>query len=298
MLKEFALDPELLSNWKDFRFFASQFGVSQGRVISRFPGDWQERVKRAAGNAKEVEFLKIVEALLRIESSMFIRDFDYEKGHQWIRNAVEENQKRPFHAIVSSATHKDASNVLIGGDIDPTDPPNLWIVQTSIRINRTPDEMAACVQDLLSQCDEVLFIDPYFGPGKSKCTEPLKKFLEAVARRGSRRMPSRIEYHLGNQDKDLVTFKLRLDERVEPHLPKNTRMLLVRWNKDQMHNRYILTDRGGVMFGQGLDMADGSFAVTHDTVSLLDQDTCISLLEDYSSQSKKLTWLNEIVAVG
>lgn len=145
--------------------------------------------------------------LERIDSVMLIREYDYKKEHQWLRNAAEENARRPFRAIVSTKNESSTDNLLIGADIDPTDPPTLWIVPTSVHIERTPDIMAACVKDLLSQCDDVLFIDPYFSPSKPQHTKPLQKFLEAIASRGTRRMPSRIEYHSGNQDKDTATIQ-------------------------------------------------------------------------------------------
>ncbi len=301
MLKEFALDPELLGNWQDFRFFTSQFGASQGRLISRFPAQWTEHVKNVAKkSARDIEYLKIVEALARFDSLMLIREYDYEKGHQWLRNAVDENAKRPFQAIVTTKNHNNAHNLVIGNDIDPTKPPPLWVVPTSAQINRTPEEMAACVKDLLSQCKEVLFVDPYFAPNEAKYTEPLRKFLKAIGSRGTRCMPNRVEYHLGNQDRNLATFKQKLNEKVGPHLPQGLTLTFVRWKKSELHNRYVLTDRGGVMFGHGLDRADGSDAVNHDTVSLLDDETCNSLLQDYSPSSKKLTWLgdDEVFTVG
>lgn len=299
MIKEFALDPALLRNWSDFRFFVSQFGAEHGRLISRFPKNWDELVKKAAENeqAGDVEFLKIVEALTRIKYLMLVRDYrNYDKGQTWLRNAIDENNHEAFHAIVSDGGAGQTNNSIGGKTLDPTGAPALWNVQTSIPIERTPEKMAWCVQHLLSQCDEVLFIDPYFGPGKRKHTEPLKKFLEAIASRGTRRMPTRIEYHCGNQDLDLAAFQRNLDQWVKPHLATNVTLTVVRWNKFEMHNRYVLTDRGGVMFGQGLDNTDGN-SVTHDTVSLLDQVTCATLMSDYSPASKKLKWLGQTFPV-
>jgi hypothetical protein len=297
MLKEFALDPSILGNWKDFRFFVGQFGVPQGRLISRFPANWKQMVREAAEqSAKDVEYARIEDALTRIDRVMLVRDFDYQKAHQWLRNAAEENQRRPFHAIVAAENYGSTANLLVGADLDPTNPPPLWIVPTSVQIRREPGIMAACVQSLLSQCDEVLFVDPYFGPGKRSHLEPLIQFLQAIARRGQRRKPSRIEYHAGNQDKDTVRVQQNLEQHIKPHLLAGAKFSLVRWDKEQMHNRYILTDRGGVMFGHGLDKSDGN-ATTHDTVSLLDDQTCAALMVDYSRTSKQLTWLNEVFSV-
>ena len=43
MIKEFALDPEVLAvSFRDFSYFIEKFGVAQGRVISRFPKDWKK----------------------------------------------------------------------------------------------------------------------------------------------------------------------------------------------------------------------------------------------------------------
>lgn len=304
MLKEYALDPSLFSTWRDYQFYVGQFGAGHGRLISRFPKQWKQMVAQAAQTAKDIEYLRIEEALFRrdeddrsqIDRVMLIRDYDYNKGHDWIRNANDENQKRPFHAIVSTQSDGNQTNVIIGDNIDPMNPPPLWIVPTSVQIEREPSEMANCVLALLSQCDEALFIDPYFGPGKRKHTEPLKMFLQAIASRGTRRMPSRVEYHGGNQDQDTTKYQSDLEQWVKPHLPAGATLSVVRWNKEQMHNRYILTDRGGVMFGQGLD--DGRDSnVKHDTVSLLDDNTCAELMIDYSSQSTRLSWLNEIFSI-
>jgi len=40
MLYEFAVEPTCLDNWQTFRYLIEQFGVSHGRLISRFPKDW------------------------------------------------------------------------------------------------------------------------------------------------------------------------------------------------------------------------------------------------------------------
>lgn len=124
----------------------------------------------------------------------------------------------------------------------------------------------------------------------------IKHFLQAIAARGTRKMPIRLEYHTGNQDLGIAKFQSDLDTWIQPHLPTKVTLSVVRWDKDQMHNRYIVTERGGVMFGHGLDQ-DDAIPVGHDTVTLLDVETCAELVQDYSPQSKKLKWLNEIFKV-
>ncbi|MEK8020101.1 MAG: hypothetical protein VSS75_024780 [Candidatus Parabeggiatoa sp.] len=46
---------------------------------------------------------------------------------------------------------------------------------------------------------------------------------------------------------------------------------MVQWPKDEMHNRYILTDIGGVLFGTGLDDDNDGESTSTDDVTLLDE---------------------------
>ena len=44
MLYEFAVEPSCLDSWQTFRYLIEKFGVSHGRLISRFPKDWIRKV--------------------------------------------------------------------------------------------------------------------------------------------------------------------------------------------------------------------------------------------------------------
>lgn len=52
-------------------------------------------------------------------------------------------------------------------------------------------------------------------------------------------------------------FKSRLDSYLKPHLPSGLTLVFCRWNEDDMHNRFILTNIGLLEFGIGLDEYDG-----------------------------------------
>ena len=106
-------------------------------------------------------------------------------------------------------------------------------------------------------------------------------------------MPHSIEYHTGDSNKDTNAFASEMEKSIRPHLPSATTLTVVRWRENELHNRYILTDRGGVTFGTGLDI-DDSAVPSEDTVTLLDEQHCLDLLIRYSSLSKNLTWLNQI----
>jgi hypothetical protein len=56
--------------------------------------------------------------------------------------------------------------------------------------------------------------------------------------------------------------------RSEPFLGAS-RLTIASWNHDDLHNRYILTDRGGILIGEGLDQANQNSNRIDDVMTLL-----------------------------
>lgn len=299
MLAEFALEPELLSNWRDYRFYVGQFGVANGRLISRYPKKWKQMVIKAAQSASDVEYLRIEESLKNIEALLLPRIHTWDESQEWLPNAIVEHDQRPFDGILARTKLEGTDCVLCGDDIDPADPnpPQAWAIRKSIQIPRTPQDMAACVNILLRNCKQVLFVDPHYDPANRRHNQPLREFLAAIASREPQTaLPTRIEYHTSNKNPNVADFTANLNRWVKPSLPARTQMTIVRWKVEELHNRYILTDRGGVMFGTGLDQ-DESLPPSEDTVTLLDTESCSELMVAYSSDTTTFTWLSEEIQV-
>src|SRR4051794_38705160 len=111
MLHEFALEPSLLDNWPNVRYFMGKFGVDQGRLISRYPKQW-ERMVLDALSCGDVEKARIVEALLRGKNRLMSRHHEWKEAMPWLTNAEAEHAKRPFHAIVAAANPNNQSFIL------------------------------------------------------------------------------------------------------------------------------------------------------------------------------------------
>jgi hypothetical protein len=299
MIVEFALEPALIANWRDYRYFIGQFGASKGRLISRDPKRWKRMVLEAAQASGDIEFAKITESLSNIDAMLLTRFHEWDRNHDWLSNAVIEHQRRPFHGIIARENPTGATFVLCGDALDPADPspPEIWAIPTSIQVARTPADLASCVVLLLRHCKQILFIDPHYDPANRRHNLPLQEFLKIIASRDSQlAAPIRMEYHTSNKNRDKAQFAADLARWVQPYLPPKSLLTIVRWNVAELHNRYIISDRGGVMFGHGLDQ-DDSIPTAYDTISLLDEKTCSELLDDYSAQSTKLTWLNDTFPV-
>lgn len=80
MLHEFALDPEVISDWKSFRYFVDSYGVSEGRLISHFPKRWKRLVYDAVAKNKptEMERKRIEERLINIDDRLLKQSRGYD----------------------------------------------------------------------------------------------------------------------------------------------------------------------------------------------------------------------------
>lgn len=89
-----------------------------------------------------------------------------------------------------------------------------------------------------------------------------------------------IEVHFSDEPR-AYDFAMDLAERYLPRLlPDGAKVVLRCWRArdrgERLHNRYLLTDVGGVQFGDGIEAGD---AGQHDRVSILDEPSWSVLWE-------------------
>ncbi|MBK7994108.1 MAG: hypothetical protein IPK14_12005 [Blastocatellia bacterium] len=281
MLKEYALDPSVLSNWDRFRYFISQFGVANGRLISQYPSKWKRLVYAATANFQAVERTKVEIALKNLV--LMTRVSEWTPTLSWLENVIEEHSKRPFHAIIATENSNNHACVLIGSQVDNND--ELMKAPRSKEIRRSATEMALCVKNLLLCSKEIIFIDPYFFRlSLNPHIRPLREFLSIISEDCKERGSSiKLEYHSEDNDKTIGnnTFKDECDKRLPYIIPKGLSLNIIRWDDGELHNRYILTDIGGVMFGTGLDDNEDGNSTDTDIVTILDEETHQSLAAIY-----------------
>jgi hypothetical protein len=76
------------------------------------------------------------------------------------------------------------------------------------------------------------------------------------------------------------------------------RLRLFRWSHRELHDRYILTDVGGLKFGQGLDQA-GDTEQQEVQVTLLGQAEAGTLLDGFIGPTPRYTRdMTEVIVVG
>lgn len=280
MIHEYALEPELVATWTDRHaclYFKDKFGLGKERVVSRYPKRWKSLVWKSFDCTDDFARKRLEELLARLSEQMVRRSDDQWDGEStsWLENAEREHEKRPFHAIVARTNPKSHAHVLTESEIDD-DSATRWTVRRGRSIKRNAVEMADAMAPLLRCSSDVIFVDPYFRLGPQRWRHPFKAFLERMVHQRPGEMPTRIEVHTSGKVTDSETKKLfrgECDTKLHQCVPKGMKVLVRRLKKkqdgEQFHNRYILTDLGGVAFGSGLD--EGNEGETDD-ITLMDRD--------------------------
>ncbi|PNU18600.1 hypothetical protein C2E25_16800 [Geothermobacter hydrogeniphilus] len=290
MLKEYAVDPACLGDWQTYRYLIEKFGVPQGRLISEFPRKWLRMVYESCSSFSFQQRKKLQIELSRIRKYGLCKSTrSYDGQRDWLTNALEQHVQEPFYAIISNYSDPD-KNVLGATEVTETDP--LWKAQRTLIVPRKAAPMASAVGKLLSSANHIVFVDPHFGPENVRHRRPFKSFLwhSIMGRKGA--LPS-VEVHTQVKSTEEF-FRQECEERLVPLIPSGVCVRFVRWTAREggqaLHNRYILTDIGGVSFQHGLDEGgEGEM----DDISLLDRQSYEQRWAEYVGEAQIFDRLEE-----
>jgi hypothetical protein len=274
MIHEFAIDPAVLVAWTEtregFSYIWKSFGLGCPRLVSRYPRQWKalamEAWKQLEASARtdqekldvqnrERRFTALLQAL---SEKMIARDtLGWVDKQTWLENAIRHAPKYFRAVIAQKGTASSGSVVSVDDLVDNV----LWDVVDRICLPRDASAMADCVGPILKRCTEVVFVDPHFDPAHSRFLNPMRAFFLALERRDGFPSPKRIEI-LTKFNPDYVSFPEKCQEKMVGFVPEGWRVAVVRLKErtagEELHNRYVLTDMGGVYFGVGLDESYGN----------------------------------------
>jgi len=277
MIHEYALEPELVATWGNrqvARYFVESFGLGQPRIVSRYPKRWTSLVWQAFRSDNDVQKTRLTELLALLSERMVRRrNYAWKPESTWLENAQTEHVRVPFRAILARANPTGHPGTMTADDVNDSTP--LWAAPRGVAIARSASQMAATVAAMLRIAEIIIFVDPYFKPGELKNRGPLAAFLYAVLDSRPLDRPSRVEVHTSlkyEKAPSVGFFRSECQKRLPSCIPKGIRLAILvlrqRAGGEHLHNRYILTDVGGVVFGAGLD--DGTEGETDD-VTLMDR---------------------------
>ena len=310
MIHEFAVDPELLEYWcqeRPFRFWRSQFGVGQQRMATAHPSraKWKKLarsvVQRLAA-APEVQGTKAAANLEWLFRSMTEVAIDRQQGQydgnlRWLENALLANSHQPFQGIL---THRDdrAEPCLIDARDFPPDGA-AWDVEAAGPVARSADAIVARLDPMLRASRHLILVDPHVDFTAPRYTNTLaallRRFfdgrdvttLEACIVVGDGRSRAETER--------LSRARTRGQAWHDAALPGGAsvqvEMVAQRAQGEKVHDRFVLTELGGVQFSVGLDEGDPGET---DTAQLLNRPTYDHAWRVYSAAASSFdvqgTW--------
>jgi len=288
MIFEYALEPALLASWDRFQRLVALFGITKGRLISRYPKRWARMVYDSVPSGT-TEKAKVEVALRRVEQELLLpRKHQWNVDMEWLPNAISEHGRSPFQAILATANSTDCSLVIDARDLDCTDLHVLLKAGPSQILSRDADELARVMRPLLLISKKILVVEPNFTIKSPRFQGPLSAILMATLDVQMRvRTNVEIELHLGiDKLEEYADKSAALNSFLASHIPLPMTITIVGWHKDDLHNRYIISDRGGVQIGEGLGLPDARSSRVTDTFALLDDSTAGQLMDQYCNVAK------------
>lgn len=293
MIHEFAVEPELIFEWaenrRDTAIFGNSFGLGHPRILARYPGNWDQQATRhadatyrrlmAAARSPEEEgrietqkkrFDALMTRLVNNNVTLEREHLAFHEAKSWADNAVA-HAPNPFHAIVARTKSSKSDYILTGDEL--YDHPR-WKLKRSHMIARDANSITAAVTPILKRCQAVTFVDQYFHPNKTAEMGLLKTYLQILSAT-PRKDPPRIEVWCtepkGVPWPTAATEFKNLNLGAELDVGWSIRIVCYRrrGGGEQIHNRYILTDIGGLVFAAGLSSGPKG---SHDDITVMELD--------------------------
>lgn len=246
MNNEVAVDPIVASHVAELRLLLSKVGFYEGRFISRFPKRW---LALALGGIVDQNMRKSVQVLLdRVKDGAFLPSGrSYDSARRWIDNAIDQHKSQPFSEVITDEKLEGCIN------IDAFDVDQLK-GSRDIKVVPNSENMLSALDPLLSLSGSLFLIDPYFVPWASVTR---RLFVDLLLRCFSARC---VSFTAFVSEKEWRNEFIDADKRIREILPTSlggTRELRIvvlgdLATSDQLHARYLFSERGGVRLDRGL----------------------------------------------
>lgn len=294
MVREYALDPQVVATADRILGgrLRSGFKMGKGRIVARYPKRWKRLVWdafRAFNDTSDLDRTRLevlVNELFEFTSSRGEICWD-PAAACWLDNAIREHERLPFHAIIADSNPDKHPRILTADAVlnELEESALLWAAVGSCIVKRKAGLMADKIAPVLRMCSVLVLVDPHFGPEKSRYRRTLESFLER-AKECPGTLPKRLEILTSASKTGCRScFEKECHNRLPACVPRGMRIVVRRLESkpggESLHNRYVLTEFGGVRFDHGLD--EGKPGTTDD-LSLLERHVYVERWRQYHAK--------------
>jgi hypothetical protein len=277
----FAADPMAVKSEGDLRLLLRLFGPYAGRYLAIYPTDWIHQMEHLMSNARVIEGERIKALLRRAkERTVFVQrrsEFPWNPTNDWLSNALRYvSLPGGFDGLISDSQASGAlvgdtqSNVYSMNNIEE-------IPQTAEeRILAKPAEYARAAKTLILISIELALVDPYLNPLKKSTRDVLREIFNVAAKGKARKLTlwARHSIVVGSKNPEValsevrdVLVKLVADADFLPDCVVELVLVRDENSVEKLHERYLLSIKGGVRFDQGFQVLPSGRKVTASPIS-------------------------------
>jgi hypothetical protein len=300
MIHEFAIDPATLTCFDRVARIIDACSSGSPRLIADFPRRrWLNEVLASCeSNGCFDSMLKRVEIKIdhaKKNGRLHDRGRNSPTDGPWIDRAIKEYQRLSFRAIVSTGGAASAESVLeIEEDLLTQ---VAWNLPRSVTVERTAKAFVDALSPLLRLSSRITIVEPYFDIGDTASTNPIRALLLESAKE----MPSLtlVQLHIANKFDGMRKYLIEHSSELAKIIPNDVDAEVFLWEEgivrgersksDKLHDRFLLTDVGGVQIGWGFNTKKGSYT----TLTLLDDKERRDLEENISLRSNRFRPVHE-----
>lgn len=258
MNERFAADPDCFGNASELKGLLEKFGVFTGRYLVAYPDDWEARLEKLKSSASPMDSSRISLMLRRAKESYGLIKMPlliWMDHLSWGENASKLTLQTPpklDRLVVPNGESKVPPKAIPFDDWDL--PPT-----AEERIPSTPEEYLRVMKMLLLISHELILVDPYLNPCNRFVSPVLTSLLTVMAGTNSKCKTvycyARTRDVLSDQT-TLADIKKSLQSTLASvanikSLKINFYLLDDSISTDRMHDRYLLSVKGGVQLSQG-----------------------------------------------
>ena len=262
MIYAYAIDPECVVEWAKDRLACClvnvSFGLGTPRVLFELPNtnDWIAAIDEASKTAEltDGQESQLTELISVLTEAVARRPAGtYDANVSWKDNALQALVNCGLQAIIT--INPGEAGTMSCADIGD-DRNSLWSRPSAETPRRTVTDLGNALGPLLRHATEIHFIDPHIGFEMSRYRRPFEVYFAHLDGCLSIVLHCRVKATLQSFQNEA--------QKMCPQIPTGLVIRFRRWdsiggrNDEELHERYVLTDIGGVAVPPGLDSGKGS----------------------------------------
>lgn len=276
MHNEYAVEPQVMgSSWQTFRYLIEKFGFDKGRLIAEFPRKaWFRDVYEAASGFSPTQRTRLEILLREARGTKVIRTGrPYNENLEWLSNALTENERFPFQAIIAQDKGTGSAAVLLAEEIDEQHP--RMVIANPVSVPRDAASIASALSALLMHGSRILLIDPFFNLYNPRYKSALRECLRIVKTKNPNAV-CEIHYRYHINASSPADIERGAADLFPGLIPEGMSLKIFCWKErdggSDFHARYLLTEKGGIALDAGFS-AEGMHQTTD--MHRMDAEFCI-----------------------